>query len=213
MKIQDAVVLVTGGSRGLGKALVDEVLARAPARSTPPPATRRTVTNPDVVPLPLEVTDPASVAAAAAQARDVTILINNAGVHAWRTLTSRGDLEEVRREFETNFYGPLQRDPGLRPAHRRNGGGHLLNIHSALSWIALGRRYSASKAALWSQTNALRLELAPAGIGRHRPARRLRRHRHGDAGRSTRPGRPRRRGPAGHRRHRGGRCTRCSPTR
>ena len=50
------------------------------------------------------------------------------------------------------------------PIIERNGGGHLLNVHSALSWVALAGSYSASKAALWSQTNSLRLELLPRGI-------------------------------------------------
>lgn len=45
------------------------------------------------------------------------------------------------------------------------GGGHLLNIHSALSWLALSGSYSASKAALWSMTNSLRLELRAQGVG------------------------------------------------
>jgi NAD(P)-dependent dehydrogenase (short-subunit alcohol dehydrogenase family) len=46
----------------------------------------------------------------------------------------------------------------------RNGGGHILNVHSALSWLANGTPCSASKAALWSQTNSLRLALQPRGI-------------------------------------------------
>ncbi|AWS41891.1 SDR family oxidoreductase [Streptosporangium sp. 'caverna'] len=163
MKIQDSVVFVTGGGRGLGKALVDEVLARGAAKVYATARDPKTITNPDVVPLQLEVTDPASVAAAVAQAPDVNLLINNAGV----TLAAdylNGDLEEVRREFEINFYGPLHMTRALAPRLIANGG-HLLNIHSALSWYATLGAYAASKAALWSMSNALRQDLHPHGVG------------------------------------------------
>ncbi|SNR89889.1 NADP-dependent 3-hydroxy acid dehydrogenase YdfG [Streptosporangium subroseum] len=163
MKIQGSVVFVTGGGRGLGKALVDEVLARGAAKVYATARDPKTITNPDVVPLQLEVTDPASVAAAVAQAPDVNLLINNAGV----TLAAdylNGDLEEVRREFEINFYGPLHVTRALAPRLIANGG-HLLNIHSALSWYAMLGAYAASKAALWSMSNALRQDLHPHGVG------------------------------------------------
>lgn len=73
-------------------------------------------------------------------------------------------MDDVRREFDTNFYGPLQMTRAFAPIIEANGGGHLLNVHSVLSWVALSGSYSASKAALWSQTNSLRLELKPRGI-------------------------------------------------
>ncbi|AEY86043.1 short chain dehydrogenase [Streptomyces hygroscopicus subsp. jinggangensis 5008] len=158
------MVLVTGGGRGLGRALVEEVLARGAAKVYATARDPRSVTNPDVVPLALEVTDPASVAAAAEQAKDVTVLVNNAGVSVQASfLTS--PVEDIRREFETNFYGPLQVTRAFVPIIEANGGGHVLNVHSVLSWIGVAGSYSASKAALWSQTNSLRLELKPRGIG------------------------------------------------
>ncbi|MEV5956171.1 SDR family oxidoreductase [Streptomyces sp. NPDC051987] len=161
--LENAVVLVTGGGRGLGRSLVEEVLARGAAKVYATARDPRSVTNPDVVPLALEVTDPASVAAAAQQARDVTVLINNAGVSVQASfLTS--PIEDIRREFETNFYGPLQVTRAFVPVIEANGGGHVLNVHSVLSWIGVAGSYSASKAALWSQTNSLRLELKPRGI-------------------------------------------------
>ncbi|MCG7205559.1 SDR family oxidoreductase [Streptomyces arenae] len=161
--LENAVVLVTGGGRGLGRALVEEVLARGAAKVYATARDPRSVTNPDVVPVALEVTDPASVAAAAESAKDVTVLINNAGVSVQASfLTS--PVEDIRREFETNFYGPLQVTRAFVPVIEANGGGHILNVHSVLSWIGVAGSYSASKAALWSQTNSLRLELKPRGI-------------------------------------------------
>ncbi|MEW2514470.1 SDR family oxidoreductase [Streptomyces sp. NPDC046870] len=163
--IKNSVALVTGGSRGLGKALVEELYARGAAKVYATARDPRSVTHPDAVPLALEVTDPASVAAAAAQAGDVTVLVNNAGISVGAHSFLDAPLEDVRREFETNFYGPLLVTRAFVPAIERNGGGHLLNVHSVLSWIGIAGSYSATKAALWSQTNSLRLELKDRGIG------------------------------------------------
>ncbi|MET9084492.1 SDR family NAD(P)-dependent oxidoreductase [Streptomyces sp. NPDC004237] len=104
------------------------------------------------------------VTAVVEQVRDVTVLVNNAGIaRGTQFLTS--PLDDIRREFEINFYGPLLLARALVPVIERNGGGHVLNVHSVLSWVAEGGACSASKAAFWSQTNSLRLALKPRGIG------------------------------------------------
>jgi NAD(P)-dependent dehydrogenase (short-subunit alcohol dehydrogenase family) len=163
--LEGAVVLVTGGGRGIGKALVDDLLTRGAKKVYATARDPKTVTGDDrVVPLALEVTDPDSVAAAAEAAQDVTVLINNAGVLVQASFLD-SPVDDVRREFETNFYGPLNMARAFVPIIERNGGGHILNVHSALSWIALSGSYSASKAAVWSQTNSLRLDLLDRGIG------------------------------------------------
>ncbi|MFJ5172868.1 SDR family oxidoreductase [Streptomyces griseoviridis] len=161
--IAGSVVLVTGGSRGIGKALVKALYERGATKVYATARDPRTVTHPDAVPLALEVSDPASVAAVAERAQDVTVLINNAGASVNANFLD-SPVDDVRREFETNFYGPLLMARAFVPIIERNGGGHLLNVHSVLSWIASYGSYSASKAALWSQTNALRLDLKPRGI-------------------------------------------------
>ncbi|QLH25430.1 SDR family oxidoreductase [Streptomyces sp. Rer75] len=161
--IKGATVFVTGGGRGIGKELVEELCARGAGKVYATARDPRTVAHPHAVPLALEVTDPASVAVAAEQAQDVTILINNAGASVGASYLDSA-MEDVRRDLETNFYGPLLVTRAFAPIIERNGGGHILNVHSALSWLADGTPYSASKSALWSQTNSLRLELRPRGI-------------------------------------------------
>jgi NAD(P)-dependent dehydrogenase (short-subunit alcohol dehydrogenase family) len=162
--LEGAVVLVTGGNRGIGKAIVDDLLTRgvkkvyATARNPRPSADARVVT------LPLEVADQASIDALTAAAPDVTVLINNAGGSSPDTYLD-APLEDIRKVFEINFFGPLNVTRAFVPIIERNGGGHILNAHSALSWVAWHGAYSATKAAFWLQTNAIRLELLDRGIG------------------------------------------------
>jgi NAD(P)-dependent dehydrogenase (short-subunit alcohol dehydrogenase family) len=73
------------------------------------------------------------------------------------------DIDDVAKLFDANVLGPLRVAKAFAPILKRNGGGALIDIHSALSWIAGFGAYGATKAALWSLTNSLRLELAPQG--------------------------------------------------
>jgi NAD(P)-dependent dehydrogenase (short-subunit alcohol dehydrogenase family) len=92
------------------------------------------------------------------------VLINNAGISTGAGLVT-GDEDDIRREMETNFFGPLRTTRAFAPVLATNGGGAILNVVSALSWFALpaGGAYAASKAASWSLTDATRLELSSQG--------------------------------------------------
>ncbi|RIJ70057.1 SDR family NAD(P)-dependent oxidoreductase [Nakamurella silvestris] len=164
-----ATVLVTGANGGLGIEFVRQALERGAVKVYA--SARRPTTWEDsrVVPLPLDVTDPASVAAAAAAATDVTVVINNAGISRPAPIAT-GDLADLREIFETNFFGAVLVAREFAPVLAANGGGALVNVHSVLSWLGLAGAYSASKAAFWSATNSLRVELAGQGtrvVGLH----------------------------------------------
>jgi NAD(P)-dependent dehydrogenase (short-subunit alcohol dehydrogenase family) len=168
-KIDGATALVTGGQRGLGRAFVDELLARGAAKVYATARTPIPSTDPRVVPLPLDVTDAESVAELARRAPDVSILINNAGVGGSGALLA-SSVEDARTVFETNVFGALRIAQEFAPILAANGDSALVNIHSVLSWVGGAGAYGASKAAFWSITNSLRLELAEQGtqvVGAH----------------------------------------------
>lgn len=157
--VADRVVVVTGGSRGLGAALVDEVLARGARKVYSTGRSAYVDDRPEVVTVELEVRSAASVAALAELATDAEIVFNNAGVLLPDPLLT-GDFERATETFDVNVFGPLRVARAFAPILAANGGGALVNMHSVLSWLAGSGAYGASKAAAWSVTNSLRLELA-----------------------------------------------------
>jgi len=162
-QLSGAVVLVTGANEGLGREFVEQALAKGASKVYATARRPREWNDSRVIPLALDVTDPASIRAAVAQAPDVTVLINNAGIAVESdTLLALPD-EGIRNVMETNFFGPVALTKAFAPVLAVSGASAVLNIHSALSWIALTGAYSASKAALWSATNSFRIELAPQG--------------------------------------------------
>lgn len=164
--LTDAIVLVTGANGGLGAEFVQQALDRGAAKVYATARSPRTWDDERIVPLALDVTDQASVDAAARAAADTTIVVNNAGIGGSTPLLDTA-VEEVERIFATNVFGALRVAKAFAPTI---AGGALVDVHSVLSWIALGSGYSASKAAFWSLTNSLRLELAPQGtqvVGAH----------------------------------------------
>jgi NAD(P)-dependent dehydrogenase (short-subunit alcohol dehydrogenase family) len=162
--LKGSSVLVTGANGGIGREFVRDALARGASKVYATARTPRTWDDERIVPLALDVTDPASIQAAVEAAGDVTVLINNAGA----SVASPGILThtdaEIRNNVETNFLGPLFLARAFAPILSANDGSVIIDIHSAMSWYAVGGIYSATKAALWSTTNSLRLELAPAGV-------------------------------------------------
>ncbi|MET8423177.1 SDR family oxidoreductase [Nocardia sp. NPDC004860] len=160
--IEGANVLVTGGQRGLGRAFAREFLDRGAAKVYVSARKPESSDDPRIVPVELEVTDPDSISAVAERAGDVSIVVNNAGVLRPAPLLQT-EMADVVETFETNVFGPLRIARAFAPILAANGGGALVDIHSVLSWSSGAAAYGASKAALWSITNSLRIELAGQG--------------------------------------------------
>jgi NAD(P)-dependent dehydrogenase (short-subunit alcohol dehydrogenase family) len=163
MQIDGSTALVTGANRGLGRRFAEELLARG-AKVYAGARNPDSVDLPGVTPVQLDVTDPASVAAAAAATGDVSLLINNAGSSTGATLLD-GSLEDIQQEMNTHYFGTLAVTRAFAPQLATAGGGAVLNVLSVLSWITFPGvgAYSAAKAAQWALTNALRLQLAGQG--------------------------------------------------
>ncbi len=170
-KVEGAVALVTGANRGIDKAIAERLLERGAARvyagARDPEASAELMERHGerVVPLRLDVTDESHVAEAVATAGDLQWLFNNAGIALGIDLTVDAIHEQARTELEVNYFGPLRLNQQFAPTLARNGGGAVINIASVggLTNFPLYPTYSASKAALHSLTQGLRLLLAPGG--------------------------------------------------
>lgn len=125
----------------------------------------RTVTDDGVVPVRLDITDPAQVAAAAQACGDVDLLINNAAYAAGTPLIGAASVEWARAEMETTYFGTLAMCRAFAPVLAAAGGGALVNMLSIVSFLsvpAMGS-FCAAKAAAWSMTNGVRQELRGQG--------------------------------------------------
>jgi NAD(P)-dependent dehydrogenase (short-subunit alcohol dehydrogenase family) len=168
MKIKDSVVLVTGSNRGLGRALVEDLLARGAKRVY---AASRGATadfnDRRVVAIALDITDPASVTAAATKASDVQLLVNNAGVFSAGPTLAATDAQ-LHHDMDVNYYGLLNIVRGFRPMLAKTKGSivNVLSLVSLANWPTFGG-YAATKAAAWSLTQALRVELKAEGVRVH----------------------------------------------
>jgi NAD(P)-dependent dehydrogenase (short-subunit alcohol dehydrogenase family) len=156
--IDGAVALVTGGHRGFGRAMVDELLERGAAKVYATSRAAQAPRDARIHPLVLDVGDDHSVAAAVEAASDVSILVNNAGIHL-NTSVVEAPLEDVRAELETNLFGVLRVARGFAPTLGRHPASSMVNVLSVVSWLSFGGGYEISKAAAWSATNALRVQL------------------------------------------------------
>ncbi len=167
----ERVVLITGCSSGIGRALADESLRRsyrtiATARN---PASLADLEDSGSLILPLDVTDPESIDRAVAATMEwsgrIDILVNNAG-YALVGPVAEIAIDDLRRQLETNVIGAVAAIQAVVPHMAAAGGGCIVNIGSVSSLLAtpFGGAYSASKAALHLLSDALRAELAPFGI-------------------------------------------------
>ena len=160
--LQGRTVFVSGANGGLGEQFVLQALERGATKAYAAARTPRQWADARIQPLSLDITSTDAVTRAVAAAPDVDLLINNAAIAPAADSIS-GPEDEIRRIFETNFFGTLRVANAFAPVLAANGGGTMLNILSAAAWISMPTAYAASKAALWSATNALRLRLEEQG--------------------------------------------------
>lgn len=162
--LADQTLLVTGANRGMGREYVAQLLERGVAKVYAAARDPRSIDVADarVVPLQLDVTDAASVARAVEIASDVSVLINNAGIARGASVLAR-DASTLREELETNLFGPLAMASAFADRIAKRSGA-IVNVASVLAWMPVGASYGVTKAAVWSATDSMRLELGPRGV-------------------------------------------------
>lgn len=166
MKIKDSVALVTGANRGLGAAFVRALLAAGATKIYAAARDPSTITEAGVVPVQLDVTRPDQIAALARELGDVSLLINNAGIGGSGSVLAAESIEMLYQQFEINTVGPLRMTQAFAPILAARHDSAVINVISALSWATLPGvtgTYSASKAAAWALSNAMRQELKTQG--------------------------------------------------
>lgn len=171
MNLDNKTIFVSGANRGIGKAIVEALLKHkvkkvyAAARKT---EDLPNFNDPRVVAVKLDVTDATQIKAAAAQASDTDVLINNAGALGFASVVS-GAVDVIRNDMQVNYFGTLQMVQAFVPVlEKRNGAAiaNLISIVGLASMAGIGG-YSASKAALYSATQAMRTELKAKNIAVH----------------------------------------------
>jgi NAD(P)-dependent dehydrogenase (short-subunit alcohol dehydrogenase family) len=165
MNIAGKAVLVTGGNRGIGRALVEEALNRGANRVYA--GTRQPMTHSDgrVTPLTLDVTNAAQIQAAVERVESLDVLINNAGIVAFDDLSDRAVIDQC---LAVNFYGVRDVIQAFLPMLTSSGGAIINNISvNAFAPLPLVAGYSVSKAAAFSLTQSLRTLLAGRGVSVH----------------------------------------------
>ena len=163
--INGGSVLITGANRGIGRALVDEALERGAQRVYAGTRVELPYSRERVVPVALDVTDPAQIRRAAAAIGSLDVLINNAGIALYDDLSDRAVLE---RHLAVHLYGMNDVVQAFLPLLIQARGSIVNNLSvNALAPLAAIPSYSLSKAAAFNLTQSLRLLLAPRGVTVH----------------------------------------------
>ena len=169
--LKEKIILITGANRGIGKALVDSFMEYG---ATKVYAAVRSLDNASplvekygdkIVPIHIDLTKPQSISVAAETAKDVQVVVNNAGVLETSTPLDDNAINSLEFEMSINVYGLIRMAQAFAPVLKANGGGVFAQLNSAASMKCFSgiATYSASKAASYSITQALRELLAEQG--------------------------------------------------
>lgn len=169
--VEGNVALVTGANRGIGKAILEALLAAGASRVY---AAVRRIDSADplvdahggkVVPIHVEMDKPDTIAAAAAEATDVSLLVNNAGIFEDGMPLDADAIDKLQHQVDVNVFGLMRIAQAFAPVLKANGGGALVQLNSVASLRAFPgfAMYAASKAAAYSITQGLSSALAEQG--------------------------------------------------
>jgi len=169
--IQGKTILVTGANRGIGKAIVETMLEhgahRVYAAVRRPESVEALVAEhgDNIVPLPIDLSQRDTIRAAAEQAGDVQVVVNNAGVLRTVDPLDEAAHEALDFEMKVNVHGLIAMARAFAPVLKANGGGAFVQLNSVASLRSFPdfATYSASKAASYSVTQALRERLGLQG--------------------------------------------------
>lgn len=171
MNLENKTIFVSGANRGIGKAIVDALLKQKVKKVYA--AARKIDSLPSfgdarVTPVQLDITDRSQIQKAVAQAQDVDVLINNAGVLSFATVVG-GEADMLKHDMDVNYFGTLSMIHAFIPMLEKKGGGAIANVISVVGLASMAGigGYSASKAALHSATQAMRAELKAKKITVH----------------------------------------------
>ena len=163
------VVLITGGSSGIGKAIGVYLTNKGYNVYGTSRNPKRFTNGFPIKLLQLDVQDSESVKQCIATLVEkegrIDVLVNNAGVGITGAIEET-PMEEVYKVFQTNLYGPMEMINTALPHMRNNGGGYIINITSIAGYMGLPYRgvYSATKGALELMTEAYRMEIKQFNI-------------------------------------------------
>lgn len=170
--IKGKTVLVTGATRGIGRAIVDELLRYevkkiyAVGRKIEELQSLQREYSGTVFPIQHDLSKEDDINSLANKVTDVQILINNAGVLGLGSVDAENFMETYEENFKVNLFALIKLTHFLIPYIKKNGSGAIVNLSSLVGLfnMPMGGMYSISKAAVHSYTQAIRAELGKDDI-------------------------------------------------
>ncbi len=171
MNFEGKIVFITGTNRGIGKSLVQEVLkmgAKKVYASMRKLSFMPNFSDDRVVGIELDITNKDQITKAVAAAPDTQILINNAGALTAGNILE-GEMDNIKYDMDVNYFSTINMMRAFVPILEKNDSAKIVNIVSIAIYANFPfiAGYSASKAALYSATQAARIELSKKNITVH----------------------------------------------